>query len=75
LSLWFALHVLFGRITATWHGPVQIWTPELASLNVEALALASLAAVLLFGVRLGIATTLAISASGALAWFLLRNLV
>ena len=39
LSLWFALHVLFGSVTATWHGPVRLWTPELASLNVEALLL------------------------------------
>jgi chromate transporter len=68
LSLWFALHVLFGSVTATWHGPLQIWTPELASLNVEALALACLAAVLLFGLRLGIATTLALSAGAALGW-------
>ena len=75
LSLWFALHVIFGKVTATWHGPLQIWTPELASLNVEALALAILAAALLFGLRLGIAGTLALSAAAALVWSLLTGAV
>ena len=68
LSLWFALHVLFGTVTATWHGPLQLWTPDLATLNVEALALAILAAILLFGFHLGIARTLGIAAASALAW-------
>jgi chromate transporter len=68
LSLWFALHVLFGTVTATRHGPVQLWTPDLASLNVEALLLAILAAVLLFGFHFGIVSTLAIAAAAALAW-------
>ena len=70
LSLWFALHVLFGSVTATWHGPVRLWTPELASLNVEALLLSALAALLLLGLHLGIASTLAITAAAALAWSL-----
>lgn len=73
LSLWFALHVLFGSITATWHGPVQIWTPEFASLNVEALALSILAAALLFGLRLGIAGTLAITAMASLVWWFVQG--
>jgi chromate transporter len=68
LSLWFALHVLFGTVTATWVGPVQLWTPDLATLNVEALVLAILAAILLFGLHIGIAGTLAIAAAAALAW-------
>jgi chromate transporter len=75
LSLWFALHVLFGSVTATRHGPLQIWTPELASLNVEAVALAALAAALLFGLRLGIATTLALCAGAALGWSLLASAI
>ena len=70
LSLWFALHVLFGSVTAIWHGPVRLWTPALASLNVEALLLSALAALLLLRLHLGIASTLAISAAAALAWSL-----
>jgi chromate transporter len=73
LSLWFALHVLFGKITAVRHGPLQLWTPDLATLNVEALSLALLAAALLFGLRLGILSTLAITASIALAWSLVQG--
>jgi chromate transporter len=68
LSLWFGLHVLFGRIEAQWHGPLRIWSPDLASLNLEALALAALAAVLLLGSRAGILPTLALTAAAALAW-------
>ncbi len=74
LSLWFALHVIFGSVTATWYGPLQIWTPELASLNVEALALAVLAAALLFGLRLGIAETLTISAMASLVWWFVQGM-
>lgn len=70
LSLWFALHVLFGSIAATWHGPVRLWTPELANLNVAALLLSVLAAALLLRLHLGIASTLAITAAAALAWSL-----
>jgi len=71
LSLWFALHVLFGSVAAVWHGPLLIWTPDLASLNVEALLLSVLAAVLLLRLHLGIASTLALAAAAALAWSLL----
>ena len=73
LSLWFALHVIFGSVAATWHGPLQLWTPDLASLNVEALSLSVLAAVLLLGLRFGIASTLALTAAAAVAWSLLAG--
>jgi chromate transporter len=70
LSLWFALHVLFGKVTAERHGPLRLWMPDWATLNVEALLLALLAAALLFGLRLGILSTLGITAAIALAWSL-----
>jgi chromate transporter len=68
LSLWFALHVLFGRVAAEWHGPLRLWVPDLSTLNVEALALSLLAAALLFGLRLGIVSTLVLAAAASLAW-------
>jgi chromate transporter len=68
LSLWFGLHVLFGRVEAQWSGPMRLWTPELASLNVEVLVLAILAAALLLGLRAGILATLATTAAAALVW-------
>jgi len=68
LSLWFALHVLFGRVDAEWHGPLRLWTPDLSSLNVEVVLLTALAAVLLLVLRLGIVSALAIAAAASLAW-------
>ena len=75
LSLWFALHVVFGSVAAEWHGPLQLWKPDLASLNVEALLLSILAAALLLGFRLGIASTLALTAAVALAWSLAQGAI
>jgi chromate transporter len=68
LSLWFGLHVLFGRVDAVWHGPLRVWTPDISTLNLEAVALTVLAAVLLLILRLGIVSTLAAAAAAALAW-------
>jgi chromate transporter len=68
LSLWFALHVLFAKIVAEWHGPVRVWTPDWASLNEMVLALTALAAGLMLVFRFGILSTLALSAGTALLW-------
>jgi chromate transporter len=73
LSLWFALHVVFGRVEDRWHGPLRVWTPDPASLNVDAVLLAVLAGVLLLWLRLGILGTLALTAAAALAWSLLAG--
>ena len=75
LSLWFALHVLFGTVSATRHGPLRLWTPDPASLNVEALMLAILAALLLFGLRFGIVSTLPLTAAASLAWWFLQGAI
>ncbi len=75
LSLWSALHVLFGAVTATWHGPLRLWTPDPASLNMEALTLSIFAALLLFSLRFGIVSTLALTAAGALAWSLSQGAI
>jgi chromate transporter len=75
LSLWFALHVLFGNVTAVHYGPLQIWTPEFATLNMEALALSAFAAALLFGLRRGITTTLALNAGVTLIWCLFARAI
>jgi chromate transporter len=73
LSLWFALHVLFKRVDAVWHGPLRLWTPELASADFVAVLVAMLAGVLLLWVRLGIIGTLAIAGASSLAWFFLAG--
>nr|WP_247642835.1 chromate efflux transporter [Roseibium sp. TrichSKD4] len=33
LSVWFALHVLFGEVSARRHGPLTLWIPNLSSLD------------------------------------------
>ncbi len=33
LSVWFALHVLFGEVSASKHGPLTLWIPDLSSLD------------------------------------------
>src|SRR5680860_585815 len=68
LSVWFALHVIFGRVAAEWHGPFRLWVPDPASFHLDAALLAGLAAILLLAFRLGIVTTLAITAGAALAY-------
>jgi chromate transporter len=72
LALWFALHTLFrsvGRVSA---GPLSIDVPDLLSLDLVALGLAVVAALLLFGLRAGLVPTLAVAAALGLAanWLL-----
>lgn len=70
LSLWFALHVFFKAQSEVTFGPLRLEVPSIASLDTRAVGLAVLAAVLLFVFRLGIVTTLGISALASLllAW-------
>jgi chromate transporter len=68
LSLWFGLHVLFVRVDAVGYGPLRVWTPDISTLDLEAVVLTMLAAALLLGLRLGIMSTLAAAAAAALAW-------
>jgi chromate transporter len=67
LTVWFALHVLFGTITETWAGPLRLYLPQLASLNWIAAGLSALAVALLFKLHWGIISTLAVCAASALA--------
>ena len=67
LTIWFTLHVLFQRLDKVTLGPMRFEWPDLTSLRLDALGLAVLAALLLFGLKRGIATTLALTAAAALA--------
>jgi chromate transporter len=68
LSLWFTLHVLFAQIDERHVGPLRLFVPDLASLDVVALTLTGLALVLIFVLRAGIATTLAVCGAASLLW-------
>jgi len=67
LALWFGLRVIFAEVTRVPLGPASIDLPALATVQPAALALALLAAVLLFRFKLGLAKTLAVSAAAGLA--------
>lgn len=51
LALWFALHVLFGKVARFTSGPLQFDIPVLASLDWRALFLSFVALVLIFKLR------------------------
>jgi chromate transporter len=68
LTVWFALHVLFARVSEQHVGPLKLHVPELASISAPALLLSALAIVLLFGLHRGVLTTLGICGALALAW-------
>ncbi len=68
LSLWFALHVLFARVDERFIGPLRLFVPDVASLDVVATALSVLALVLIFALRWSIVATLAVCGGAALLW-------
>jgi chromate transporter len=67
LSLWFALHVLFGRVEARQSGALHWLAPQVETLDLRALGLVAIAMLLLFGLRWGLLRTLAASAALGLA--------
>ena len=67
LSLWFALHVVFAEVERREAGPLVLWVPEWATLDWRAIVIAGFAAVLLFGLRWGVASVLGASAVAGLA--------
>ncbi|MEM6381744.1 MAG: chromate efflux transporter [Pseudomonadota bacterium] len=60
LGVWFALQVLFAEVATVSFGPMSLPAPDLSTLNALALAIVSLAAVLLFGLRVQLLTTIAL---------------
>jgi chromate transporter len=74
LAIWFGLRVLFREVQPIQAGPFAVDLPVLITLDPVALALAALAAICLFRLRLGVVKTLGITAVAglfvrfALAW-------
>ena len=66
-ALWFGLRVIFAEVRHVPLGPAEIDLPVFPTVQPTALGLAALAAVLLFGFRLGLAKTLAACALAGLA--------
>lgn len=63
LSLWFALHVLFGDVRRVEYGILAPSLPVFATLDPRALGIAVLGAVLMFPLKQGIVRTLALCAA------------
>ena len=67
LSLWFALHALFGSVERERLGPLTLWTPEWSTLDGRLVLLSALCAVLTFRHRWGVPALLGFAAvAGAL---------
>ncbi|MXP40591.1 chromate efflux transporter [Altererythrobacter soli] len=63
LALWFALHVLFARLSAVQAGPLRLEVPVWASFDWRAAAIAGVAALLVFALKWSIVRTLIVSAA------------
>jgi chromate transporter len=67
LSLWFGLHVIFGRVYRL-KGTFKPWLPDASTLDPAALALGIIAAVALFAFHQGIIRTLVLCAVLGAIW-------
>ncbi len=67
LSLWFGLHVLFGKVNRI-EGLFKPWLPDWPTLDLAALAISIIAAFALLRLHLGIPKTLALCAALGLFW-------
>ncbi|MEQ1755777.1 MAG: chromate efflux transporter [Micropepsaceae bacterium] len=66
LAVWFALHVLFAKVDVVAVGLVQVHVPELATMNIAALALSVAAAVALLRFKAPVMALLGMSAIAGL---------
>jgi len=71
LTLWFALHVLFADVSTVTAGWLRFSVPTLGTFEPVPAGLALIAALVLFGLKRGVLTTLAVTAVAGLAlWWL-----
>ncbi|MEM7226001.1 MAG: chromate efflux transporter [Pseudomonadota bacterium] len=68
LAIWFGLHVVFAEVNSVSAHGLRLLVPSLNSLDVAALALSLLAAVVLLYFKLGMAATLGLCALAGLVW-------
>jgi chromate transporter len=73
LSVWFALHVMFARVDERRFGPLQLWVPDVATVDVAAMVLAGAAMLAMLRFHLSLPKTLAASALLGMAWKLLAS--
>jgi chromate transporter len=63
LAVWFALHTAFDTVGERSFGPITIPVPDLSTVNLSAIVIALVAAVLVFRLRIGTLKVLAICAA------------
>jgi chromate transporter len=68
LTVWFGLHVFFKTVATITFGPLTLWTPELATIELGAVLLASLAAIGLFRFHLSLPVVLAAAGVFGFVW-------
>jgi chromate transporter len=73
LAVWFALNVVFGVVNEAYVGPLRLYVPNLATLDVAALLIAAGAFVALFRFKLGMLRTLGLSTVVGLVYYLLAR--
>ncbi len=71
LSVWFALHVVFKHVEELHFGPLRVLMPAITSADPAAAVLAAFAMVAIFRFDLGLAKTLAATATLGLLWKLI----
>ncbi len=70
LSIWFGLHVFFAKVMPQKYGPLNLWVPDLNSLDWRVILLSSICGLLIFKLHWGLSRVLlAASLGGAgLIW-------
>jgi chromate transporter len=63
VAVWFALHVLFGTVGETQAGLLRLFTVDPASINLRALGIGLVAALLLFRLHAGVIVTVLVCAA------------
>ncbi len=66
LTLWFALHVFFQKVTLSRSGPLHLWVPELSTLDWRVVVLAAISGALLLGRHWSIGKVLLVASALAL---------
>jgi chromate transporter len=74
LSLWFALHVIFGRAERL-QGPLPLWWPDIATFDLASLVLVVIFTFALVRLKAGIPKTLALGLFAGLLWLAIRNVI
>ncbi|MFC3616357.1 chromate efflux transporter [Lutimaribacter marinistellae] len=70
LSIWFALHVLFGNLVEATLGPVKLSVPDISQLDLKALILTLAAVILLIWFKRSLGFTLFLLALAGMALYL-----